>query len=261
MRRMLFLTILLTFCHVRLVIAEGPALINYQGTLKDAQGQPIASDTRKLTFKIYDTASGGNLIWGPQIFNQVPIVNGQFNVILGMTDTDGDLISDSFSEENRFLSITVGDGTEITPRQQFLSTPYSFNANFAKNAESSESLGENVITYQNDKVISDRTIYINSGGIQFADGSVQSSATQISCTTVYSEGPSVTTGGSTAISYLPGGYTVLAGGCSDLSNNRPILDNHPLGTNGWRCMTNDHGFAASGTAQAWAIGCDLTPHQ
>ncbi len=145
MRRMLFLTILLTFCHVRLVIAEVPALINYQGTLKDAQGQPIASDTRKLTFNIYNEVTGEGLIWGPQIFNTVPVINGIFNVILGSTDTAGRSITQAFSEQNRFLGITIDDDVESTPRQQILSAPFALNAERADNAKMADMLGAGVV--------------------------------------------------------------------------------------------------------------------
>ena len=60
-----------------------PQLINYQGILKTTQ--PLT--TIKLEFNIYNAATGGTKVWGPQIFNNVPVVQGKFNVILGSTDT------------------------------------------------------------------------------------------------------------------------------------------------------------------------------
>ncbi|MFH2124143.1 MAG: phage tail protein [Pseudomonadota bacterium] len=119
----------LTFSHA----ASIPPLINYQGMLTDAQGAPIANGTQKLTFNIYDAANGGNLIWGPQVFDPVPVINGMFNIILGTTDSGGRSIVDAFGAEARFLGITVDTvgqtaGTAITPRQQILSTPYAMQA-------------------------------------------------------------------------------------------------------------------------------------
>jgi hypothetical protein len=110
-----------------------PPLINYQGTLTDAQGQPVANTSKKLTFNIYDAAANGSLVWGPQVFDSVPVINGMFNVILGTTDIQGRLISEAFDNDTRFLGITVdevgqSDGTEIAPRQQILSTPYTVQA-------------------------------------------------------------------------------------------------------------------------------------
>ncbi len=120
---------LLLYCSA--ISATVPSLINYQGTLVDAQGQAITTGTKRLTFNIYDSVTEGTLIWGPQVFATVPVINGMFNVILGSTDTTGRLIADAFSEQNRYLGIAVDDGVEITPRQQVLSTPFAMTAQYA----------------------------------------------------------------------------------------------------------------------------------
>ncbi|MCP4105262.1 MAG: hypothetical protein GY749_06960, partial [Desulfobacteraceae bacterium] len=78
-----------------------PPLINYQGMLADANGNPMTG-TKKLTFNIYDAAVGGNVVWGPQIFDSVPLINGRFNVILGTTDNNGKLITDAFGAKDRY---------------------------------------------------------------------------------------------------------------------------------------------------------------
>ncbi|MCP4105252.1 MAG: hypothetical protein GY749_06910 [Desulfobacteraceae bacterium] len=104
-----------------------PPLINYQGMLADANGNPMIG-TKKLTFNIYDAAIGGNLVWGPQVFDSVPLINGRFNVILGTTDNNGKLIIDAFDAKERYLGITVDSNSEISPRQQILSAPYAIQA-------------------------------------------------------------------------------------------------------------------------------------
>jgi hypothetical protein len=81
-----------------------------------------------MEFNIYDAPSGGNLIWGPQLFATVPIINGRFNVILGTTDSLGRSIANAFNAENRYLGIRAGSLTEIAPRQQILSTAYALRA-------------------------------------------------------------------------------------------------------------------------------------
>jgi hypothetical protein len=111
-----------------------PPLINYQGLLADANGNPLIG-TKKLTFNIYDAASGGNLIWGPQVFDGVPLIGGKFNVILGSTDTAGRMITSAFSSKNRYLGIKVDSNTEIAPRQQVLSTPFAIQAENATKAD------------------------------------------------------------------------------------------------------------------------------
>jgi len=64
--------IFLTFC-VLLLVSISPAqqpvttavpnLIRYSGTLKDAQGTPIASSTLGLTFAIYNQQDAGAPVW------------------------------------------------------------------------------------------------------------------------------------------------------------------------------------------------------
>ena len=70
-----------------------PSLINNQGRLSDSNGVALPTTDYQLSFSIWDTNSGGNLVWGPQIFDgvqgtnghglKVPVVQGYFNVILG----------------------------------------------------------------------------------------------------------------------------------------------------------------------------------
>jgi hypothetical protein len=107
-----------------------PPLVNYQGMLTDASGNALTG-TKKIEFNLYDAATGGNKVWGPQVFSSVPLVNGMFNVILGTTDTAGRSIAEAFGGKDRYLGIKVGDEPELGPRQQILSTPFAINADNA----------------------------------------------------------------------------------------------------------------------------------
>lgn len=131
---------LLFFCNVAL--ADVPQLINYQGKLTDAQGQPKTGNAN-LSFEIYDGAGGGAAkVWGPQNFTNVPLINGQFNIILGTTDSAGNPIANAFVSPNAYLQITdlginaasAADDIVISPRQQILSTPYAMQAKNADHA-------------------------------------------------------------------------------------------------------------------------------
>ena len=71
------LVVLATFA-----IASVPRLINYQGVLTDAGGQPI-NGTHDLTFKIYpDSAVSAPAYW-TEAHTGVQFDNGLFHVILG----------------------------------------------------------------------------------------------------------------------------------------------------------------------------------
>ena len=114
-----------------------PALINYQGQLTQPNGLPLPTADCTLTFRIFDTASGSNAIWGPQVFDgqagpghgpKIPVVQGFFNVMLGPVDTFGTSITTAFSGINRFVEIKIGTNNPIAPRQQILSAPFAIKA-------------------------------------------------------------------------------------------------------------------------------------
>ena len=110
-----------------------PEFLNYQGTLMDSAGQPLANGAHQLVFNIYDTAQPGGaeqLVWGP-FTAEAEIVQGRFNVVLGPADTA--LVPRSLREAfqgdgDRFIEIKVDGGAAILPRQQFLSVPYAVQA-------------------------------------------------------------------------------------------------------------------------------------
>lgn len=108
--------------------ASVPHLINYQGMLTDAQGDPLETNEYKLSFSIFSQATGGTAVWGPQVFNGVPVVKGHFNIILGPLDTSNRDIVNAFVTENAYLEIALGDSAPIAPRQQILSAPYAVQA-------------------------------------------------------------------------------------------------------------------------------------
>ena len=126
-----------------------PQLINYQGQVADAEGQPPPTGDYTLSFSIYDepfsapcstpTETGcARRVWGPQVFDgktdavghglQVPIVRGYFNVILGPYDIHGMPILQGFTSSKRFLEITVAGDDPVLPRQQVLSTPFALTS-------------------------------------------------------------------------------------------------------------------------------------
>jgi hypothetical protein len=122
------------FCVSRLIVLSGliifvflanfclagiPKMINYQGMLTDNSGAPL-TDTVNVTFKIYDNSTGGNKKW-EETQNNVAVINGLFNVILGSVTPIDTL---SFSQEY-WLDITVG-AEQMPSRLRFTSVAYSF---------------------------------------------------------------------------------------------------------------------------------------
>lgn len=114
-----------------------PGLINYQGTLTNTDGDPVADGTYTVAFRIYDAPTDGTLIWEER--NTVQVSVGRFNVILG----GGADVTPAFEGTDCYLGITVETDhqgqaltgpTEILPRQQILSAPYAIRAQSAVTA-------------------------------------------------------------------------------------------------------------------------------
>lgn len=143
-RRLLYVAIV---CMMGLLLASAgsfaqsniPQMINYQGMLTDAQGEPLATAEYSISFSIFPVAEGGNSLWGPQTFENVPVVRGHFNVILGPKDESDSEIKDAFSTSETYLEIKVGTTDAIAPRQRILSTPYAIRSGEADSAISANS--------------------------------------------------------------------------------------------------------------------------
>ena len=127
-----------------------PQLISYQGFL-EVDGEPAPTGEYELSFRIYDdptlpecSQTGqqtqtrqqncARLVWGPQVFDAVPVVRGYFNVLLGPKDVYNAPISAAFKSSERFLDVE-SEGTPSTrptpltrPRQQIYSTPFALFA-------------------------------------------------------------------------------------------------------------------------------------
>jgi microcystin-dependent protein len=108
------------------VHAQPPNLINYQGMLTGESGEPVSTGEYTIKFGIFTEPIGGTAIW-EKTYNNVPVVRGYFNLILGPEDDAGTMIASAFVTQDTFLEITIADGTAVAPRQQILSTPYALN--------------------------------------------------------------------------------------------------------------------------------------
>lgn len=157
MKRMLILSSILVVAG--LVQAQSvPELVNYQGRLTDAAGDPLGTGDYALRFEVYDDpvdTSPAARVWGPLCFDQatsvtplppghkykVPVVQGYFNVVLDQETGSGDCstedppggtsVTAAFAGTPRFMEIAVDNGSgwePILPRQQVLSAPYAAQA-------------------------------------------------------------------------------------------------------------------------------------
>ncbi|MGJ8640342.1 MAG: hypothetical protein ACSHYA_13220 [Opitutaceae bacterium] len=152
---------------------EVPQHISYQGFVTDVTGTSLgntAPQNHEMIFRIWDNPTANassNLIYAEK--QVVTISNGEFSVLIGAgADVPGEEtkgpttinLSEAFSGSQRYLGVTVAaaaapdvidsSDVEITPRQQLVSTAFSFRAKVAESVENSaitsNMLAESVVT-------------------------------------------------------------------------------------------------------------------
>ena len=107
--------------------ATSTSTISYQGRLADSGGTPLTGKYN-LEFRIYDVPTGGTPLWTEMWTgaNSVDVSDGLFNVMLGSIDNT--LCSAIEGHDELYLGITVGTDSEMVPRVQLGSVPFSMQA-------------------------------------------------------------------------------------------------------------------------------------
>ena len=101
------------------MVGPSATTVNYQGRLAAPDGT-LQNGTFGMSFAIYDSATDGNLIWGPENHSAVPITDGLFNVGLGSLTAGG--IPTTAWNGDRYLEISVS-GETLSPRELIRSVP------------------------------------------------------------------------------------------------------------------------------------------
>lgn len=103
-----------------------PRTLSFQGRLMDKTNTPITAETR-LRFALYNspTASGSSLLW-QEVQSITPNQDGYFTTMLGKkVSLRQDIMTNN---PNVFVGITVGNNTELQPRQQLATGGYAANS-------------------------------------------------------------------------------------------------------------------------------------
>jgi hypothetical protein len=113
-----------------------PALLNYQGVLRDATDKP-RNGTFDMTFHFFDALTAGNeiLVDAHTTPNGVVVSNGLFGAVLGggaISDGSGTGFYNSLDGVFRdfdtvYLEVQIGSET-LAPRTRVVAAPYSLNA-------------------------------------------------------------------------------------------------------------------------------------
>jgi hypothetical protein len=123
MKRLLLLLVLPLVLLAAPAFAVVPSTMSYQGVLMDGTGALVPDGDYSLTFRLYTAPSGGAALWS-ETHDPVTVSRGGFSVILGSVDP---LLTVVPFDLPYWLGITVGGGTELVPRVQLASSPYSLS--------------------------------------------------------------------------------------------------------------------------------------
>jgi hypothetical protein len=121
--------------------------MKFQGRLTDSQGRPITG-TPQVSFEIYDSASGGTLLWGPSAFQNVNANDaGLFSTEIGPFTT----LSIFSGAQDLYLQVTIKAGTAqtnqvLSPRQRLDTVAFSFHATQADKASTADTVPDGSIT-------------------------------------------------------------------------------------------------------------------
>jgi hypothetical protein len=113
----------------RLATTSVPQLINYQGRLTDAAGNPLTG-SYNMTFCLYDVATGGAPLWTES--QTVSVTYGVFNALLGSINA---IPTTVFNNQSLYLGVRVGSDSEMTPRRRVVSAGYAYKAEEAVDAD------------------------------------------------------------------------------------------------------------------------------
>ena len=125
MKRMCLSIVLLLCLAVTAASADIPARLTYQGVLTNPDGTVVPDNAYSVRFRLYDQEAGGTALWDEA--QSVTTVKGVFSAVLGKTTALDTL---AFNRPY-WLGLSVGAGTELTPRIALTASPYSLNSRAA----------------------------------------------------------------------------------------------------------------------------------
>ncbi|NOZ08720.1 MAG: hypothetical protein GXO91_07600 [FCB group bacterium] len=123
MRALRTISILITLFLTTLTAQAVPSLIDYQGSLTNPAGEPVAGSL-SISFAVYSTESGGSALWS-ETQNPVVVTDGLFHVLLGSVTP---LPESLFDSPDRWIGLAVDGEEEMSPRTRLASVPFALVA-------------------------------------------------------------------------------------------------------------------------------------
>jgi hypothetical protein len=105
--------------------------ISVQGTLKDPNGLAVDDGSQTITFRLYDAATGGNVVHEETA--DVQVRGGVYSYLLGSADPVNNPLVPADFDVTLFLSLEIS-GSELFPRTEMTYSPYSLSVSTAQQA-------------------------------------------------------------------------------------------------------------------------------
>jgi microcystin-dependent protein len=121
-------TILLIFfvAFATCLSAQSSNRISIQGTLRDGAGVAVPNGVQTITFKLFNTTSGGTAVWEEQA--DVTVTGGIYTHLLGSVNP----LTPSLFSQTVYVGIII-NGKELLPRTELTYSPYTLFTQSAGN--------------------------------------------------------------------------------------------------------------------------------
>ncbi len=110
-------------------LAQVPEKLGYQGRLLNAKDGTPLEGTTAITFRLFDSETGGNNLWEEKQ-PTVVLTDGFYETFLGEVTPFGGGVIDG---HDRYLEVQIGSDPPLVPRQPIGSVPYAVRAGNAVN--------------------------------------------------------------------------------------------------------------------------------
>ncbi|MFH1686118.1 MAG: hypothetical protein ABIE70_01185 [bacterium] len=107
-----------------------PREFNYQGVLRDADGEPVTTQ-KNITFRIYNAETAGAVLWQETLV-ATPDNKGGVCLLLGRINSLADSV---IATGDRWLAIQIEGDAEMTQRTKLVSSPYAMRVGSVDKAE------------------------------------------------------------------------------------------------------------------------------
>lgn len=127
MKKIFFILLIILVIYNFIFALPIPKKFNFQGRVTDNNNIPY-NGNYNLTFRIYDSQTGGNLLWN-ETQNNILIQKDLYSVLLGSVNELNILFDKAY-----YLTIEINSEGEISPRVPIVPVGYSFRALYSDTA-------------------------------------------------------------------------------------------------------------------------------